>query len=236
MVVAKKSIFRGDARKWMRCPKHEKSWANFKTTLIDGHQELRDTDANVDKLDFHSANTIVSQIIDQLPSEIPAENDRMVHLSDQAPISPPPTHINLPVVTHVNPPVVAIEIANSIQQTDLSMATLITIMITNMEATRLKIEGNETRYARCRKGRGRGRGRSRGRGRGIGKLGRGCGGRTVDHHHTTGKYCHTHGNCPHASSECETPMEQHKCDATFTNMMNSNTDNCSRDGSKNGKI
>ena len=209
----------------MRHPEHEKSWVNLKTTFIDAHQEVRDTDAAVDEINFHSVNAIVSQIIDQLRSEIPTENDRIMHLSNQSSISLAPIHVNQPVVTHVNPPVILTEITNATQQTDPSMTNIMIMMMANMEAIRLRIEGNETHHAIYERGRGCGCGRGRGRGRG--KLGRGHGGRTTCQHHTTGKYCHMHSNCAHASSKYETPAEYHKYNATFINMINGNANNCS---------
>ena len=94
-------------------------------------------------------------------------------------------------------------------------------MMANMEAMRLRIEGNEsgqrgeyTLYP------GRGRGRARGRGCGSGR------GRGSNTPRRGGKYCHTHGNCAHFSSVCETPRPEHKTEEAFANMMNGNQQNC----------
>jgi len=70
MVLVKNRIFRGDIRKWGRRSEVEITWANFKLTFIDSHQELRDTDASVDGLDFHSANTIVEQLRTDIPNGV----------------------------------------------------------------------------------------------------------------------------------------------------------------------
>ena len=94
----------------MRSHEHEKTRANFKTTFTYAHQELRNIDVTVGKLGFHSANAMLSQIVDQLRSEISKEIDCMAHLSNQSPTSPSPPHVNSLVIT--------IEIANSTQQTD----------------------------------------------------------------------------------------------------------------------
>ena len=46
-----------------------KTWPNFILSFTKAHQEIRDTDATVDELGFHSANAIVSQILEQLRKE-----------------------------------------------------------------------------------------------------------------------------------------------------------------------
>merc|ERR1719148_486318 len=71
IVLAKNIIFRGDILKWVRRPEVDETMANFKLTFTDAHQELRDTDASVDELGFHSANAIVEQIVQQLRTGIP---------------------------------------------------------------------------------------------------------------------------------------------------------------------
>ena len=72
--------------------------------------------------------------------------------------------------------------------------------------------------------------RGRGRGRGCGRFqpGRGRGrGREPNRNHTNeGSYCHTHGNCNHIGTECNTPSENHQAAATFTNMMGGSTNRC----------
>ena len=69
-----------------------------------------------------------------------------------------------------------------------------------------------------------------GRDRGFG-CGRGCGrfppGRGRNRQHTNGgSYCHTHGNCNHIGTECNTPGENHQAAATFANMMGGSTNRC----------
>ena len=42
----------------------------FKITIAEAHQDLRDTNASVDELGYHSANAIVEQIVQQLRENI----------------------------------------------------------------------------------------------------------------------------------------------------------------------
>ena len=43
----------------------------MKQDFTEAHQELRDTDATVDELGFHSANALVAQIVEQLRDKVP---------------------------------------------------------------------------------------------------------------------------------------------------------------------
>ena len=40
------------------------------------------------------------------------------------------------------------------------------------------------------------------------------------------KYCFTHGCCAHSGADCKNPVQGHKKEATFTNMMGGSTKNC----------
>lgn len=40
------------------------------------------------------------------------------------------------------------------------------------------------------------------------------------------KYCWTHGACAHSSTDCNTPAQGHKKEATFNQMMNGSTNGC----------
>ena len=102
------------------------------------------------------------------------------------------------------------------------MATLMTTMMENMEATRLRIEGQEYNGGRYNRGRWRDRGRTRGH---TGRGGKGRR-RTPQGWHRGGRYCSTHGNCAHGSGDCETPGSDHNNDANFVNMMGGSTANC----------
>ena len=64
IVISKHSIFQSNVRKWIRCDPINQRWAKFKHFFADVHRELRDTNAQVDKIGFHSANAIVKQIVE----------------------------------------------------------------------------------------------------------------------------------------------------------------------------
>ena len=102
--------------------------------FVEAHQELQDTDASVNELRFHSVNAIIEQIVQQLRKEVP---------NDTPPILP---RQEFPIVTHDNHQEVPLpiqEITNA-TQVDPAMTTLMTTMISNMEAMRLRIEGVST--------------------------------------------------------------------------------------------
>ena len=71
IIISTNRIFRSNIRKWMRRPKIEKTWVNYKHNFTDDYQELRNADATVEKLGFHSANTIVIQFVQKLCKETP---------------------------------------------------------------------------------------------------------------------------------------------------------------------
>ena len=60
-------------------PRGRKTWPNFVLEFTEAHQELRDTDATVDDLGFHSANAIVPQIVEQLRNKYTPPADTPTH-------------------------------------------------------------------------------------------------------------------------------------------------------------
>ena len=75
-------------------------------------------------------------------------------------------------------------------------------------------------------GRGRGRDGNPGRGR-NGNPGRGRdGGPNNRRRYNTSKYCWTHGACAHTGTDCTSPTEGHKSEATFENKMGGSTAYC----------
>ena len=166
-------ISRGNIRKWVRKPENEKTWANFKTTFVEAHQELQDTDASVDELGFHSTNAIVDQIVQQLREDIPHDVPPLLQ-RNEIPITDTHQQSTRPPST---PPPIQQSVASTMQ-TDLSMATLTTTIMANMEAMRLRIKEHKNNG---RFGRGRGRGRGRG-GRGARARGRTQGFRRGGHY------------------------------------------------------
>ena len=192
-------------------------WLNMKHNFTEVHQELCNTDATVDELGFHSENAIVGQIIEQLRDKVPTDNANPSPDSQPAPPLGYPPESSLPPS---NPSNTGIDIANSIQIIDPAMVTLMATLMANMEATRLRIEGNKSgqrgEYTPYH-----GRVQERARGRGCGPARR----RGRNNPRRGGNYCYTYSNCVHASSTCETPGPENKTEATFANMMNGNQQN-----------
>ena len=68
----------------------------------------------------------------------------------------------------------------------------------------------------------RNNGRSHNRGRGNNRDNNS----SIRHRLNTSKYCWTHGACAHDSSECQSPAEGHKSEATFDNKMGGSSAYC----------
>ena len=204
----------------MRKPLVDKTWTNFMLHFRQAHQELRDTNASMEELGYQSANAIVEQIVDRLREE-EQHNPLPVVSPDYA----LPPGYNLPPEYETPPPAptpppshllstVSQQQANAVVPADPNAAVL-AAMMANMQMMHDTMHQN---FAGRGRGRGRGRGAARGRGRSRGGNRNG--------NQRTSLYCHTHGNCAHISSECQTPAEGHQNDATFTNMMGGSTNRC----------
>ena len=209
IIISKQRIFRSDVRKWMGKPAVDKTWVNFMDHFRTAHQELRDTDATIDELGYHSANTIVEQIVERLREE--EEETVEVPPPPQQPFVAP----NPAQPQSVQPSI--IQQANAVVNPNMAMMEQMmnnmTMMVDNMQ--------QQGYYGRGY-GRGRGRGRNQfGRGRGRGR------GRQQQRQRTSGgQYCHTHGNCAHTSADCETRGPQHNAEATFANRLGGSTNGC----------
>ena len=187
------------------------TWLNFINHFRTAHQELRDTDATIDELGYHSANAIVEQIVDRLQSEETEETG--ISQEEYQPIvsQPPPMPTPAPL-----PPLAQ---ANAVVEPNMTRMDQMMTNMTNMFET---MQHNNAPYGRGY-GRGRGRGRpyqnNRGRGRGRGRA-------PPRQRTSGGSYCSTHGNCAHTGDVCETPGPNHNPEATFANMMGGSTHGC----------
>ena len=99
--LSKLRIFRSDIRKWIRRLEEEKPRPNLVLVFIEVHQELRDIDTTVDELGFHTANAIVSQIMNQLRKKYTPPADKTKHTEVCIPITeaPPPS----PAADYITP-------------------------------------------------------------------------------------------------------------------------------------
>ena len=175
------------------------------------HQELRDTDATIDELGYHSANVIVEQIVDRLQAEETEETENIQEAYQSIVSQPPPITTPAPL-----PPLAQ---ANAVVEPNMALMDQMMTNMTNMFQT---MQHNNAPYGRGY-GQGRGRGRpyqnNRGRGRGRGRI-------PPRQRTSGGSYCSTHGNCAHTGEECETPVPNHNTSATFANMMGGSTLGC----------
>ena len=65
--------------------------------FVEAHQELRDTDASVNKLGFHSVNAIVEQIIQQLREGVPSDTPHILPCQE-SPIVAHKNHQKVPLL------------------------------------------------------------------------------------------------------------------------------------------
>ena len=100
----------------------DQMWPNFKQESTIAHQELRDTDATVEDLGFSSANAIVTQIVNQLRTEVPVETEVELHVVTT---TPPPPSDNLPT-------------SNAVCTSDPAIASFMIRMMTSMETMRAR--------------------------------------------------------------------------------------------------
>ena len=228
LILQKQPIFRSDVRKWMRKPTVDKTWPNFIDHFRQAHQELRDTDTTINELGFQSANAIVEQIVAALQQADAADASGL-----QAPpgfppamYAPPaePVHVQqLAAPAQAPSPSIAPAYVPAPLQANAVLPPVdpnTTLMHTMMQNMQMMHDNMHQNYFPA----GRGRGFGRGRGRGRHQQGRGRGrGRS---HTNGGSYCHTHGNCNHIGTECNTPSENHQAAATFANMMGGSTNRC----------
>ena len=110
-----------------------------------------------------------------------------------------------------------------------AIAPLVASMMANIEVMRVSFEELDTeqrdscgkfasRSRQCQKGRGYFNGCGRGHGHSTSRDRR-----TFQH---SKQYCHTHGTCNHASSECNRKTPGHKNKATFPRRMGGSNDFC----------
>ena len=133
----------------MRKPADDKTWILFIDHFPTAYQELRDTDATIDELGYHSANAILEQIVDWLQNKQEDDSETSYEVSTSVhPIVHPMTPI---------PPVMTIPIqqANAVIDPNIVIMEQTIIIMSTMFET-MQHNGNHH-------GRGYGRGRGCGR-------------------------------------------------------------------------
>ena len=84
ILIANQSVFHSDLRQWIRCPPTDQTWQQFMTFFWNAHHTLRETEASMDEISYQSANTIVSQIVEQLRAT-GEENDNLLEPPAETP-------------------------------------------------------------------------------------------------------------------------------------------------------
>ena len=204
IIINKQRAFRDDVRQWMRLNPIQQTYAALKLHFSAAHTELRATDATVDELGYHSANAMVTQIVEQL--RLAAVVDPQVWPEGPEPLPPqlpPPIQEPAPIanaVVHAPAPApdpIMVQLLAQMQQMQLQ----------------LNLQTNQGNRNQNRGGRGRRGDRNQNGNRGNPQRGR-------------RQYCWTHGSCAHSGADCETTSEGHIPTATFANKQGGSTRNC----------
>lgn len=173
LIISKTNAFSQDIRAWLRRPRAEHTWQNFKEHFRTAYQELRTTQGTTTD-DLGYANAIAEMVIDKL--NIPSTEE----LEQQA------------------------AAAASQQQSNQELNDLLSQLLKALskETVDLTPKQDSTNQNRRRQNQRRQ----------TAKKPR--------------KYCWTHGACAHSSTDCNTPAQGHKKEATFNQMMNGSTNGC----------
>ena len=205
IIIMNANIFASYVEKWENRAAADKTWPHFKTFFIDAqiaYKRARPTTTIADQGYSHQAN-LVEEIVNQLDQrriqdEATAAAEYEAVLAAQAAQAVPAQQANA---------------AN-----ESSSPATMEALLTTMAAIQAQVNNNNNNYRR----RGRDRHRNNGnRNQHHGGRGEGRDNQNNNSNRTrVAKYCWSHGNCAHSSSECNNPKNGHKNEATFTNMMN----------------
>ena len=66
MVVASQPVFQLDFRCWILRPSADQTWPKFISFFREAHHEMREIETSMEELGYQLANTIVSQIVNEL--------------------------------------------------------------------------------------------------------------------------------------------------------------------------
>ena len=131
LAISNYSSFRDNVRRWLCHPPTDQTYPDIVSFFQEVHVELHEIEASVNKLGFQLANAILTQIVDQLRSEMGANN-----LPTEEPERS--AEIFLPIDQDVN-------VALTTQ--DNTKNAVIKTMMENMESMGLHLEQAESRTA-----------------------------------------------------------------------------------------
>ena len=128
IVISKLAIFRSDIRRWLYRNPVDQTWQDFQDVFTTAHQELRETEASVGEIGFQSANAIISQMVNQVVTELRAKIPQREPPVEQEPPENPPV---------TNPPLV---LAIGTPAPDTNMIAMLTTIQANIYAMCLQME------------------------------------------------------------------------------------------------
>lgn len=215
IILNKTGRFKLAITKWNCKPNPQKTWINFKTHFRQAHQEFRETtDITLEESELtqHNAN-LVQQVLDGLQSVI-------------TPITADSSETSFRMQQMVNSATQANETQQQIQaqllQMQQAMAALQAQVLTQPSQPSHYLPQYQPVYPNNQQFQG-----YSGRGSRTATNGRGRGNR--QRIRNTSIYCWTHGGCGHSSAACNHKLPGHQDNATFTNRMNGNSNNCPSD-------
>jgi hypothetical protein len=203
IIITRSTIFSSDVRKWHDKPDADKTWANFTAHFKTAQKAIKKSQPTIttDSLGFHEQanSTLVDQVIERLTT--PPET---------ASVFTAETFAEQQMQEHLT------NMANSTQQNQQ--------MLEQMTALASTVSTLQTQIGNASQNQGGGNNQGKGR-RNNDRAGRG-------NHRGRGtprrppKYCWTHGNCAHSSSDCETKGDGHIAEATYSDMQGGSTTRC----------
>ena len=174
------------------------------------HTELRATDSTVDELGYHSANAMVTQIVEQLRQAAAQDHQEFPAGPDlHPPPLPPPPPVQEPAPT-----------ANAVVQTPATDPIMVQLLAQMQQMQQQLIDQGNQNYQNRGNQDYQNRGRGRGRGNRNQNVNRG------NPQRGRRQYCWSHGSCAHSGTQCETQSEGYISSATFSNKQNGSTRNC----------
>ena len=194
--------FQDGLKSWYNIPDREKSWTNFKIHFEDEYDKLKLVrGVSMEYAGFHQANSIAEQLKEEVQT-VQHNVLQLLQLHDddkenEQPAQPVEEKVNAAASTDTN---------LTMQMEMLKLIKSLQQEVSGLKNSNRNNHNNRNNY---RGNRNNNQHSDNYRGRPV-----------------TNRYCWSHGGCNHNSSNCRTPRDGHKNDATFANKMNGSTSYC----------
>jgi hypothetical protein len=210
IIITRSTIFSSDIRKWHDKTAATRTWPAFKEHFKAAQKAIKKSQPAVttDTLGFHEEANAASFGDHDTDKASTGTRDTESEITTDSAAELLAEQQMMQQLQHM---------ANSSQQNQTMLDQMQSLMST---ISTLQTQVNNNSQPRGRDDGRRGGRRNDRSGRG------GRGNRHRPRARATPKYCWSHGNCAHASPDCETKAEGHVCGATYANMQGGSTHNC----------